>query len=65
MASSQAITRLRKELIRLNKEPVPCIEALPLDSNILEWHYVISGPKDSVYAGGVYHGKIVFSYSSK
>lgn len=29
-------------------------------SNVLEWHYVLSGPSDSVYAGGVYHGKLVF-----
>eukprot|EP01123_Difflugia_compressa_P013636 TRINITY_DN6434_c0_g1_i1.p1 TRINITY_DN6434_c0_g1~~TRINITY_DN6434_c0_g1_i1.p1 ORF type:complete len:228 (+),score=27.64 TRINITY_DN6434_c0_g1_i1:74-685(+) len=29
-------------------------------ANILEWHYVIIGPKGSVYEGGVYHGKIKF-----
>lgn len=29
-------------------------------SNILEWHFVISGPKDSPYEGGQYHGKLVF-----
>jgi len=29
-------------------------------SNILEWYYVIFGPKGSVYEGGVYLGKIKF-----
>ena len=29
-------------------------------SNILEWHFVISGPTDSPYEGGQYHGKLVF-----
>ena len=33
--------------------------ALPA-SNLLEWHYVLLGLPDSDYAGGVYHGKIVF-----
>eukprot|EP00455_Lapot_gusevi_P030780 TRINITY_DN3315_c0_g1_i2.p1 TRINITY_DN3315_c0_g1~~TRINITY_DN3315_c0_g1_i2.p1 ORF type:complete len:183 (-),score=25.38 TRINITY_DN3315_c0_g1_i2:170-718(-) len=60
MASNQAIARLKKEFIRLQKEPVPHIEAVPLESNILEWHYVIEGPSDTPYAGGYYHGKIKF-----
>merc|ERR1712137_687411 len=42
------------------KEPVPNIEACPRENNILEWHYVILGPKDSPYAGGIYHGKLTF-----
>ena len=58
--ANQALTRLRKELIRLQKEPVPLIEATPLESNILEWHYVLRGPPDSPYEGGYYHGKIKF-----
>lgn len=33
--------------------------AEPLPSNILEWHYVIRGPEDSLYAGGFYHGNSV------
>jgi ubiquitin-protein ligase len=56
--ANQALTRLRKELIRLQKEPVPLIEATPLDSNILEWHYVLRGPPQSPFEGGYYHGKI-------
>ena len=34
--------------------------AEPLPSNILEWHYVVRGPEDSLYKGGLYHGKLVF-----
>ncbi|KAJ3078256.1 Ubiquitin-conjugating enzyme E2 J2 [Rhizoclosmatium hyalinum] len=55
-----AIVRLRKEYNALQKEPVPFILTKPLESNILEWHYVITGPKDTVYEGGVYWGKVVF-----
>jgi len=41
------LNRLKKEFLKLQKEPVPHIEAVPLEDNILEWHYVITGPKDS------------------
>lgn len=27
---------------------------------MLEWHFVIKGPKETPYAGGRYHGKLVF-----
>ena len=40
------------------KDPVPYIVAEPLPSNILEWHYVVTGPPDSPYNGGFYHGKV-------
>lgn len=60
MASKQAIERLKKELKRLQKEPVQYIEAVPDEGDLLTWHYCITGPTDSIYAGGVYHGKVVF-----
>ena len=41
-------------------EPSPDIEAHPRESNILEWHFVIKGPKDTPAHGGHYHGKLVF-----
>jgi len=31
-----------------------------LPSNILEWHYVVTGPEKTPYEGGVCHGKLVF-----
>ena len=39
---------------------MPYIVAEPLPSNLLEWHYVVRGPEDSFYKGGLYHGKLVF-----
>lgn len=55
-----AFDRLRKEFARLVKAPPPLIEAVPLESNILEWHYVLTGPPNSPYEGGVYTGKLIF-----
>ena len=42
------------------KCPVPHIECCPLETNILEWHWVIEGPPNSPYHGGTYHGKLKF-----
>ena len=50
--------RLRKELNLLSADPVPDCVALPLESNILEWRFIIRGSKDSDYEGGFYHGKL-------
>ena len=44
----------------MTQDPVPYIVAEPLPSNILEWRYVVTGPEDSLYRGGLYHGKLVF-----
>nr|ACO14974.1 Ubiquitin-conjugating enzyme E2 J2 [Caligus clemensi] len=55
-----AAARLRQDYIRLKKDPLPYIAAEPLPSNLLEWHYVVTGPENSPYQGGLYHGKLVF-----
>lgn len=55
-----AYARLQKELKDITRNPLPNISAAPSPANILEWHYVLRGNRDSVYAGGVYHGTIVF-----
>ncbi|XP_075259154.1 ubiquitin-conjugating enzyme E2 J2-like [Convolutriloba macropyga] len=60
MAASTSTFRLRQDYLRLMRDPVPFITAAPLPTNILEWHYVVEGPSDSVYAGGFYHGKLIF-----
>eukprot|EP00095_Tigriopus_kingsejongensis_P010750 snap_masked-scaffold277_size226016-processed-gene-1.0 protein:Tk10750 transcript:snap_masked-scaffold277_size226016-processed-gene-1.0-mRNA-1 annotation:"ubiquitin-conjugating enzyme e2 j2" len=59
-ANTTAASRLRQDYMRLRRDPVPFIVAEPLPSNILEWHYVVTGPAGSPYAGGVYHGKLLF-----
>ena len=53
-----SIKRLRKENLALQNEPVPLAVARPLESNILEWRFLIKGSDD--YEGGYYHGKLIF-----
>ncbi|KAJ3315457.1 Ubiquitin-conjugating enzyme E2 6 [Boothiomyces sp. JEL0838] len=60
MASKQAHKRLTKEYLLITKNPPPYIIAKPLESDILEWHYIITGPKDTPYEGGEFHGKVIF-----
>jgi ubiquitin-conjugating enzyme E2 J2 len=60
MASVMATKRLRKEYLAMQRKPVENIQAVPLETNILEWHYVITGTEGSPYEGGYYHGKLKF-----
>ncbi|CAP36830.3 Protein CBR-SQV-2 [Caenorhabditis briggsae] len=55
-----AFQRLKKDYQRLLKEPVPYMKAAPLESNILEWRYIIIGAPKTPYEGGIYHGKLLF-----
>ncbi|KAG0232088.1 Ubiquitin-conjugating enzyme E2 6 [Actinomortierella wolfii] len=60
MATRGAYKRLTKEYINIQKSPPAYLFARPLESNILEWHYVLKGPPDTPYFGGEYHGKLIF-----
>ncbi|KAJ2076586.1 Ubiquitin-conjugating enzyme E2 6, partial [Coemansia sp. RSA 988] len=60
MASKTAIKRLNKEYTLIKKSPPEFITAKPLENNILEWHFIITGPPETPYEGGQYHGKITF-----
>lgn len=60
MASSVCVQRLRKEFKDIQKKPIENIRAAPKETNILEWHYVIEGPKGSPYESGWYHGILTF-----
>ncbi|OAF67282.1 hypothetical protein A3Q56_04966 [Intoshia linei] len=59
-AEKSAMLRLQSDLRKLVEEPVPYIEAIPEENNILNWHYVFTGPPDSPYEGGIYHGMLRF-----
>ncbi|KAH8825917.1 UBC-like protein [Flagelloscypha sp. PMI_526] len=60
MASKAAHKRLTKEYVTMQREPPPFVWAAPEEKNILNWHFLIRGPPDSPYAGGEYHGVLMF-----
>ena len=51
--------RLLKEYRRLMRRPAPGIEAHPLESNLLEWYFVLRCAQ-APYAGGEYLGVLEF-----
>lgn len=55
-----ATKRLREELIKVKTAPPPGVIAEPDESNILKWFYVIRGPSETPFEGGVYIGKLIF-----
>ena len=62
MATDICTRRLTKELKSLMKDPIrsPTITVAPNEKNILEVHYVIEGSEKTPFAGGIYHGKLLF-----
>lgn len=60
MATPAATKRLTKEYASITKSPPPYIVARPSEKNILEWHYIITGPPDTPYDGGQYWGTLMF-----
>lgn len=60
MATAAANKRLTREYANLQKSPPPYITAHPSESNILEWHYILTGPPNTPYEGGQYWGSLMF-----
>jgi len=44
----------------MQTSPPPFVFASPDEKNILVWNYIIRGPPDCPYAGGEYHGVLLF-----
>lgn len=60
MATRAAHKRLTKEYASLSRNPPEYIAAHPSEQNILEWHYILTGPPNTPYEGGQYWGTLVF-----
>lgn len=60
MATKAAHKRLTREYANLAQNPPDYITAHPSESNILEWHYILTGPPDTPYHNGQYWGTLVF-----
>lgn len=60
MATRGATKRLAKEYQQIQLDPPEFAIAKPSERNILEWHYVITGPPETPYHGGQYYGTLNF-----
>ncbi|XP_047334792.1 ubiquitin-conjugating enzyme E2 32-like [Impatiens glandulifera] len=53
-----AVKRILQEVKEMQSNPSDDFMSLPLEENIFEWQFAISGPRDSEFEGGIYHGRI-------
>ncbi|KAF8466433.1 ubiquitin-conjugating enzyme Ubc6 [Kalaharituber pfeilii] len=60
MATKAANKRLIREYKSIQENPPPFIQAHPSEHNILEWHYLLTGPPNTPYHDGQYWGTLVF-----
>ncbi|KAL8831199.1 MAG: hypothetical protein Q9170_005400 [Blastenia crenularia] len=60
MATRAANKRLTREYATIQANPPPYITAHPSESNILEWHYILTGPPATPYENGQYWGTLLF-----
>ena len=54
------IFQLTREYQNIQQNPPPYIIAHPSESNILEWHYILTGPPKTPYEGGQFAGSLIF-----
>jgi ubiquitin-protein ligase len=52
--------RLQGDLLNLKKESSDEIDAVPNDTNMLEWFFLVRGAKETPFHGGYYLGKLNF-----
>jgi len=55
-----AFKRLASELKQINKEPNYFYSIQPNEDNFLIWNFILIGPNDSYYEGGIFDGRIEF-----
>ena len=55
-----AIRRLQSELSQLTKDPSYFFSVNPNEDNFLEWEFVMIGPPETFYEGGLFKGKLTF-----
>eukprot|EP01105_Mastigella_eilhardi_P022579 TRINITY_DN5574_c0_g1_i1.p1 TRINITY_DN5574_c0_g1~~TRINITY_DN5574_c0_g1_i1.p1 ORF type:complete len:163 (-),score=42.32 TRINITY_DN5574_c0_g1_i1:67-555(-) len=58
--TTECVKRLQLEWQEIVRHPVDNILTRPDPDNICCWHYVLLGPEDTSYEGGVYYGTVVF-----
>ncbi|KAK4169132.1 ubiquitin-conjugating enzyme E2 J1 [Cladorrhinum sp. PSN259] len=58
-SKSPTIKRILRESHELSSSPSPDLHAVPLETDLFEWHFTLRGPPNSPFENGIYHGRIV------
>lgn len=56
-----ALKRLQSEYKSICKDINMCYSIFPIDDNLFKWNFIVVGPPDTIYEGGIFNGYIVFS----
>ena len=55
-----AIRRLQSELMQLKKDPSYFFSVEPNENNFLKWDFLMIGPPETFYEGGIFKGELYF-----
>ena len=55
-----ALKRLRNEYKNILKNPNYFYSVRPNENNFLKWDFILLGPPDTIYEGGMFNGNITF-----
>ncbi|KAK4156340.1 ubiquitin-conjugating enzyme/RWD-like protein [Chaetomidium leptoderma] len=58
-SKSPTIRRILREAHELTTTPSADYHAVPLETDLFEWHFTLRGPPNSAFESGIYHGRIV------
>lgn len=61
MKFSDTINRINKEHLKIQKNPIENVLAVPDPKNLFSWNFVIHGLTNCPFEGGVYHGVLNLS----
>mmetsp|Transcript_9134 Transcript_9134/g.10304 ORF Transcript_9134/g.10304 Transcript_9134/m.10304 type:complete len:114 (+) Transcript_9134:19-360(+) len=59
--ASTAFRRLMRDFKKFEEETPEGINATPTAENLMEWEAVIIGPEETIWEGGIFKLKMVFS----
>lgn len=59
--TSPALRRLVRDLQKMEEDPSEGINATPVDDSLMQWEAVIMGPEETMWEGGIFKLKMVFS----
>tara|TARA_B100002019_G_C21025564_1_gene477017 strand:+ start:190 stop:666 length:477 start_codon:yes stop_codon:yes gene_type:complete len=54
------LKRLQQEFKQCIKDPNPWYSVDICNNNLFEWNFIIMGPQDTLYDGGIFKGKMEF-----
>lgn len=57
--NNPSVKRIMQEVREMRKQQSSQFHAAPLEDDLFEWHFTIRGPRETPFAGGIYHGRIL------